>query len=98
MVIRGIRKNLYEPLCKALLERAQLEPLSASFTVTMRIDGEELVLRLQPDSHHRLVILQALLIERQGGAPRVTLITDGPSLSAYLGILLEQTLRRCKAS
>ncbi|WP_159449066.1 hypothetical protein [Provencibacterium massiliense] len=56
MVIRGIRKNLYGPLCKALL------------------------------------------IERQGGAPRVTLITDGPSLSAYLGILLEQTLRRCRAS
>lgn len=98
MVIREIRKNRYEPLCKALLQRAQLEPLSASFSVTMRIDDEELVLRLQPDSHQRLVILQALLIERREGIPRTTLITDGPSLGAYLGILIEQTLRHCRAS
>ncbi|MFR1802488.1 MAG: hypothetical protein ACLSWS_10665 [Faecalispora jeddahensis] len=46
MIIRQLKENQYETLRNSLLKNAQAEPLSASYVVSMTVDGVEYAVRL----------------------------------------------------
>ena len=90
MIIRQLQQTTYDRLTRQLLERAHSEPLEACYTVRMVVDGLEYAVRLQPESHRKIAVLQAYRIDREDGVPLFELITRGNLLSALLEILLYQ--------
>lgn len=93
MHLYEVKQVQYDAVCNALLKRGRPEPYSASFNVSMRIDEDEYLLRIQPERGNRLAILQAQRIERDRGEPRLVLLTRAALLASLLEILIEQTLR-----
>lgn len=59
----------------------------------MHVDDWEYAVRIQPERHNKIAVLQALQIDRQDDCPNFGLITDSKLLSAFLEILLCQGIR-----
>ncbi|MPN37690.1 hypothetical protein SDC9_185210 [bioreactor metagenome] len=59
----------------------------------MTVNGMEYALRIQPETHCRMAVLQALRIEREKDTPQFELITSGNILSSLLEILIYQGVR-----
>ena len=93
MIIRDLKKDRYDYLCGRLNQNAALEPLCASYTVTMQVGKYDYAMKIQPERHCRMAILQALQIDRRDNSPNFGLITDGKLLSAFLDLLLWQGIR-----
>ncbi|WP_101697211.1 hypothetical protein [Clostridium minihomine] len=93
MIIRQLKPEKYEQLYRQLIQSAQPELLSASYTVELFINHTEYQLKLQPESHCRLAALQALRICRNGDTPEFELITKGNLLSSLLEIWVDQGLK-----
>lgn len=93
MIIRKLKQMEYEKLNKALIERAHAEPLEACYTVNMQIDGVSYAMKIQPERHCRMAILQAYRIDREEDGPNFELITRGNLLSALLETLIYQGVR-----
>lgn len=94
MVIRQLKESQYERLRSALLAKARVDPLDASCTVRIDIDGVEYAVKLQPEPHRKMAVLQALRIYRDTSAPHFDLITDGGLLSSLLELLVCQGVRQ----
>lgn len=92
MVIRQLRQEQYDQLTASLLETAHTEPMEASYTVRMDVNGMEYAVKLQPERHCKIAVLQAQRVDRIGGAPLFELITQGSLLSSLLELLLAQKL------
>lgn len=90
MIIRQLNKKQYEQFHHSLKMESHAEPLEASYTVSMTINGAEYAVKIQPERHHKMVVLQALRIYREAYGPRFELITKGILLSSLLEILLYQ--------
>lgn len=90
MIVRQLKASEYDSLLNSLIENAHIEPLSASCTVRMVINNVEYSIKLQPEHHHKMAILQALRIERDISGPTYELITKGNLLSSLLEILIYQ--------
>lgn len=90
MLVRKLEKEEYKDFKKQLIEKAQQNPMDASYNVTVKVDGMEYVLKVQPGGKHRMVALQALLVERGEHRQNFTLITKNRVLSALLELLLWQ--------
>lgn len=90
MIIRDLKKDRYDYLCGRLNQNAALEPLCASYTVTMKVGKYDYAMKIQPERHCRMAILQALQIDRQDDYPDFTLITSGKLLSSLLELFIEQ--------
>ena len=90
MIVRQLNLRQFEDFHKALMEKAHAEPLSASYTVNMNINGNEYEIKVQPESHCKMAVLQALRIGRGKGGPDFELITSGNLLSSLLEILIYQ--------
>lgn len=90
MIIRQLKENQYETLRNSLLKNAQAEPLSASYVVSMAVDGVEYAVRLQPERHHKIAVLQALRITRREDGPGFELITKSSLLSSLMELLIQQ--------
>lgn len=93
MIIRELKQWQYEHLNKALIERAHAEPLEACYTVNMQIDGVSYAMKIQPERHCRIAILQAYRIDREEDGQNFELITSGNLLSSLLEILIYQGVR-----
>lgn len=93
MIIRELKQWKYEHLCKDLIEKAHAEPLEASYTVDMQINGVSYAVKIQPENHCRMAILQAYRIDREEDGQNFELITSGNLLSALLEILIYQGVR-----
>lgn len=93
MIIRQLKPNQFEYLQKDLMKRAHAKPLEASYTVSMVISGVEYSIRIQPETHFRMAILQAFRIDRDEDGPNFELITSGNILSSLLEILIYQGVR-----
>ena len=94
MIIRQLKHTQYEDFCHSLSKRAYAQPLEAFYTVTMQVDDWEYAVRLQPERHNKIAVLQALQIDRRDDSPNFGLIIDGKLLSAFLDLLLWQGIRR----
>lgn len=90
MIIRSLNTAQYERLCHDLQESAHAEPLDASYTLRMTVNGAEYAVKLQPEAHNKIAVLQALRMFRGQSAPDFELITHGGLLSAFLELLLYQ--------
>jgi len=93
MIIRRLKPCQFEYLHKALIQKAHAEPLEASYTVDMVINEVEYTVRIQPETHCRMAILQAFRIDRDEDGPNFELITRGNILSSLLEILIYQGVR-----
>lgn len=81
MIIRQLKESQYENLCGSFLKIAQMEPCSASYLVNMTVNGEEYAVKLQPERHNKMAVLQALRVTRKGNNPDFELITKSSLLS-----------------
>lgn len=90
MIIRQLKERQYLAFCNFLRAQAQPDPLGASYTVFMTIDGGEYTLKLQPERHNKIAILQALSRNKQESTARYELITGGILLASLLEILIHQ--------
>lgn len=90
MIIRQLKEKQFEHLHNALMMKAHAEPLEASYTVNMTINGAEYALKVQPERHNKMAVLQALRIFREEYGPNFELIEQPGVLSAFLEILIYQ--------
>ena len=86
MVIRQLKEEQFRALHRALIRRARPEPLEASYTVNMTLDGTAYAVKLQPEQNNKVAVLQALRFR----APAAELITRGSLLSLLLEVLIAQ--------
>lgn len=89
MIIRQLKKEQYDRLCAALYANAHTLPLDPSYTVTIRQDGREFMLKIQPEEDNQIALLHALEVMREEGGPCFILITDDKSLATFFDILLQ---------
>jgi hypothetical protein len=92
MIIRQLKPRQYECLHMELMKKAHTEPMEASYTVSMTMNGVEYAVRIQPETRFRMAILQACKIDRENH-PKFELITKGNMLSSLLEILIYQGVR-----
>lgn len=90
MIIRQLKKEQFESLHHSLVLKARTEPLEASYTVTLTINGAEYAVKLQPEPHNKIAVLQGLRIYREEHGQTFELITQGNVLSSLLEILIYQ--------
>ncbi len=90
MVIRQLKEKHYKSLHNALVMKAHADPLEASYTVSVTVNNTEYAVKVQPEQHNKIAILQAVRIYREGCGPKFELITKGNILSSLLEILLYQ--------
>ncbi len=90
MVIRQLKKEQYEALCSTLYIRAYTDECSASYTLPYSIDHTHYILRLQPERHYKIAILQAIKEIYVEEEPHFHLITSNVVLSALLDLLVDQ--------
>lgn len=91
MLIRQLKADSYDYFQKQLIKKAHQEPLNAFFDVSMEVDRNEYIVRIQPESKHRLIVLQALEVKREIESGQLhTLITDNKILSSLLELLILQ--------
>lgn len=91
MIVRQLKPKIYERFQNQLIQKAQQNPLEASFNVTMKVDRKEYILRIQPETEHKMVVLQALEVDRDDECGHLhMLITDNKILSSLLELLIWQ--------
>ncbi len=90
MIIRQLKKEQYEALCSTLYKRAYTDECSASYTLTYNIDHTHYILRLQPERHYKIAVLQAIKEIYVEEEPHFQLITSNAVLSALLNLLVDQ--------
>lgn len=92
MIVRSLKQEQYDLLCRQLLETAPANPFDASRTITMNVDGDSYALKLQPEKSCRVALLQAVRADRRHSPPKFSLVTKGRILSALLELFLIQYL------
>ncbi|MBU5450049.1 hypothetical protein [Acetivibrio sp. MSJd-27] len=92
MIIRQLKPNDFKFILKQLIEKAQQNPLDASFNVNMTVNSTEYCIKIQPEGCNKLAVLQAYQIERDEYGHLHELITDNNILSALLELLLRQRM------
>lgn len=92
MIIRQLKERQFKNLNNLLVRKAHAEPLEASYTVTMMINNVEYAVRVQPEQHNKMAVLQALRIDRDEYGPNFELITKDNLLSSFLEIMIYQGL------
>ena len=90
MIIRQLEQSQYDYLYQSLMKKAHTEPLDASYTVDLTINGVEYAVKLQPEGSCNMAVLQAFRIDRDEYGPNFELITGGNLLSSFLEILIYQ--------
>ena len=90
MIMRELSEERFNQVQNLLREKAQAAPLDASCTVRLVVNGEEYVVKLQPERHCRIAVLQALHIARDRDGLHFALMTQGGLLNAFLELLLYQ--------
>ncbi|SHI07414.1 hypothetical protein SAMN02745823_02257 [Sporobacter termitidis DSM 10068] len=94
MIIRQLKQDQYECLQHSLTKTAHAGPLDASCTVDMTVNGVEYAVKLQPEKHCKMAVLQVLRIGRGETGPHFELITKGALLSSFLELLIYQGASR----
>ena len=73
-----------------MMMNAQKNPLEAFYTVIMTVNGVEYAVKIQPERHFKMAVLQAVQIRRDPSGPQFELITSGRILCALLDLLVLQ--------
>lgn len=92
MITRQLKQQQYQDLHNFLQIKGHTEAFEASYTVDMTINGTEYAVKLQPERHCKIAVLQALQISPNKNGSHVKLITSGSLLSSFLEVLLYQKI------
>ena len=87
MVIRQLEPALYDRVYKHLMTTAYLHPMEVACTVILPAERGEYQVKILPEDHS-LAVLQAVRVYREPDYPWFVLITDTPTLSAFLDRLM----------
>ncbi|CAB1245033.1 conserved protein of unknown function [Ruminococcaceae bacterium BL-6] len=94
MIVRQLRQSQYDDFRESLRRNAQAEPQDAGYTVKMTVNGAEYAVKVQPERHCKVAVLQARRIYREQNSPGFELITEGNLLSSFLELLIYQGVSR----
>jgi len=89
-IIRQLKPVQFERLHQELIKKAHADPLEASYNIDITINGQEYAVRLQPENHCKIAVLQAFRIYREPEGPCFELIIENGILSSLLEILIYQ--------
>ncbi len=92
MVVRSVKRDKFENLKAYILEKAYNSPASIQYEIGLAVNDSYYILKLQPEKHCRLAILQAVLVNSYNGERRMELITNNNILGAFLEIAIFQWL------
>ncbi len=90
MVIRQLKQEEFEALIDILRSTYRKDPLEASYTVNMFIDSVDYDIKMQPERHRKVAVLQAVKTSYDRDDPCFELITNGTILSSLLEIFIYQ--------
>lgn len=93
MIIRQLKPYHFESLYNDVIKKAHAQPLDASYTVDMKINGAEYAVKIQPEDNYKIAVLQALRIYRDDEGPNFHLITENNLLVSFLEILISQGIK-----
>ena len=88
MVIRQLTESQYAQLYTHLISTAYIQPLDASCTIFFPWEDGEYHIKLQLEEDRSIAVLQAIRVSRAYHAPWFELITDRPTLTAFLDRLM----------
>lgn len=97
MIFRQLCPNQFDAFTEILAKTGQSQPLDASYTVCITVDGDEYRLKVQPCQRNKVAVLQAVRIQTTEQGPTFRLITENLPLSALFELFLFQTLSAPKA-
>ena len=92
MIIRKLPPSVYNHLCRDLAAHAFALSLEPCYTVGLVTGGTEYHLKLQPEGHCRMALLQALEVEREENGPNFLLLTRQEELPPLFDKVLEQVI------
>lgn len=93
MFIRQVKQARYEQLVQTLTDKSPSRPLDCSYDVPMKVNDLHYTVRVQPERHCRVAVLQAIRVTPDGEAWQGERITSAAMLSALLELLLYQACR-----
>ncbi len=96
MIIRQLKQDQFLRLNESLMMKAQINPQDVSYAVNMQVNEVECIVKIQPERHCKIVILQALRIYRENHGPSFQLLTQANLLSSLLEILIYQEVGQQK--
>ena len=88
MFIRQLKPKQHEDLFNYLQKNADTKPLEISYNVNMDINGEQYSIKIQPEPHFKMAVLQACRVKKEGSD--FQLITQSSILSSLLELLIYQ--------
>ena len=90
MVFKQLKEHEYSHFTELLIESGRKDGLDASFSVTMKVNGGEYIVKIQPAKKCKIYALQALEVCRDKHEIEMYLINDNSLLLSLLNILLYQ--------
>jgi len=90
MVFRQLKEYEYNHFNNLLIQSGRKDGLDASFSITMKINNAEYIIKIQPAKKHRIYALQALVVYRDKYEVEMVLSKDNALLLSLLNILLYQ--------
>ena len=90
MIFRQLKECEYNHFIKLLIQSGRKDGLDASFSITMKVNDWEYMLKIQPAKKCRIYALQALMVYRDKHEIEMVLNKDNCLLWSLLNILLYQ--------
>jgi len=90
MVFKQLKEYEYNHFTKLLIQNGHKDGLDASFSITMKVNDGEYIIKIQPSKKLRIYALQALVVYRSKNEVEMALNTDNVLLLSLLNILLYQ--------
>lgn len=90
MIVRQLNETQYQQLTSVIRQTAHPEPMDASYTIPMVVNEVEYAVRVQPERHNKIAVLQATRVDRSASTPQFELITQGQVLSSFFELFLYQ--------
>ena len=82
MIIRQIKKSHWEQVCNQIVANGKNKPMSLQIDLSINCNGIPYIMRVQLEQKQRLVALQVVMVDQDGGTCR--LIKNNALLSALL--------------
>ena len=90
MVFKQLKEYDYNHFISLLIENGYKDGLDASYSITMKVNDYEYIIKIQPARKCKIYALQALEVCREKHEIEMFLIADNSLLLSLLNILLYQ--------
>ena len=95
MFIRQVGENEWQSIYACIEQEGRKVPLTKQYDLSMTLNGSHFILKVQPDSHRKICVLQALeVISYTGDAERDYCFIDNNTILTALMELFLHHVRR----